>query len=95
MRRAGFCNRQTYEEFLLRYKMTVPRGPASTWPVWRGSAKEGCQTIIKHFKWSNEMYCLGTTKVFIRKPKELFQLENARVAGASWVVWPVVFVRRN
>ena len=74
VRRAGFCNRQTYEEYLQRYKMTVPRGAGSCWPVWKGSAKEGCDVIIRHFGWTEEMYKHGKTKVFIRKPKELFAL---------------------
>ena len=78
IRRAGYCNRQTYEEFLLRYKMTVPRGKGSCWPVWKGSAKEGCLVIIKHFEWATDMFALGKTKVFIRKPRELFALETAR-----------------
>jgi myosin-1 len=85
IRKAGFCNRQTYEDFLQRYKMTVPRGKGSCWPVWKGSAKEGCMVIIKHFKWDAEMFRLGKTKVFIRKPKELFALENARVQALPMV----------
>lgn len=85
VRRAGFCNRQTYEDFLQRYKMTVPRGKGSTWPQWKASAKEGCLVIVKHFQWKPEMYRLGKTKIFIRKPKELFQLENARQAALPMV----------
>jgi myosin-1 len=85
IRRAGFCNKQVYEDFLQRYKMTVPRGKGSCWPVWKGSAKEGCMVIIRHFKWTEEMYRLGKTKVFIRKPKELFALENARVQALPMV----------
>ncbi len=81
VRRAGYCNRQTFEDFLLRYKMTVPRGKASTWTQWRGSAKEGCAVIIKHHKWTAEQFKMGKTKVFIRRPNELFALENARIAG--------------
>jgi len=79
VRRAGYCNRQTFEEFLQRYKMIVPRdAPNTTWPVWKGSARDGCEAIINHFNWTPEMYKFGKTKIFIRKPKELFALENAR-----------------
>ena len=79
VRRAGYCNRQTFEEFLQRYKMVVPRDAANTtWPIWRGSARDGCQAIIDHFGWTADMYKFGKTKIFIRKPKELFALENAR-----------------
>ena len=86
IRKAGFCNRQVYEDFLQRYKMTVPRSAAgSCWPIWKGSAREGCLVIIKHFKWTADMYRLGKTKVFIRKPKELFELENARVEALPMV----------
>ncbi len=85
IRKAGFCNRQTYDDFLLRYKMTVPRGKGSCWPIWKGSAQEGCMIIIKHFKWTPDMYRLGKTKVFIRKPRELFGLENARVNAMPMV----------
>ncbi len=85
VRKAGFCNRQTYEEFLQRYKMTVPRGKGSCWPIWKGSAQEGCAVIIKHFKWTPDMYRMGKTKVFIRKPSELFALENARAQALHMV----------
>jgi myosin heavy subunit len=41
--------------------------------------------IIKHFKWNADMYRMGKTKVFIRKPSELFALEGARAAALPMV----------
>ena len=41
VRRAGYCNRQLYEEFLPRYKMLSPE----TWPHWHQDPKgrnRGC-----------------------------------------------------
>eukprot|EP01113_Clastostelium_recurvatum_P018679 TRINITY_DN2199_c0_g3_i1.p1 TRINITY_DN2199_c0_g3~~TRINITY_DN2199_c0_g3_i1.p1 ORF type:complete len:1027 (-),score=334.99 TRINITY_DN2199_c0_g3_i1:84-2738(-) len=74
VRRAGFANRQTYERFLQRYKLSVP----STWPAWRGPPKSGCEAILAHFKVPPAEFRLGKTKVFIRNPNTLFMLEEAR-----------------
>jgi myosin-1 len=74
VRRAGFVFRQPYEKFLARYKILCPR----VWPSYNGSAREGTDIILKYRKVETEGYRLGKTKVFIRKPNTLFQLEEER-----------------
>ena len=73
VRRAGFAYRRDYESFLERYKCLCP----ATWPHYRGSAKEGVQVLLNHFGFGDREYKLGLTKIFIRFPKTLFQIEDA------------------
>ncbi|XP_050300495.1 unconventional myosin ID isoform X2 [Anthonomus grandis grandis] len=74
VRRAGFAYRQRYDKFLKRYKMISHY----TWPNFRnGSDKDGVQVIINETGFSNDVK-YGRTKIFIRSPKTLFALENAR-----------------
>ncbi|GAM19588.1 hypothetical protein SAMD00019534_027630 [Acytostelium subglobosum LB1] len=76
VRRAGFANRQTYERFSQRYKMTSK----STWPTFKGSAKQAVEAILAAHNISKEEYRLGKTKVFIRNPTTLFFFEEKREA---------------
>lgn len=46
VRRAGYCNRQTYDVFVDRYKMLTKQ----TWPHFRGDQKEGAKIIIDALK---------------------------------------------
>ena len=73
VRRAGFAYRRNYEAFLERYKCLCP----STWPQFRGPAKEGVLVLMNHFKYDEREYKLGLSKIFIRFPKTLFQIEDA------------------
>jgi len=74
VKRAGFCYRQKYEKFLERYKMLAPE----TWPNFGGQPKDGCQKIMEAQEIVKEEYQLGKTKIFIRNPLTLFQLEEDR-----------------
>ncbi|KNC51407.1 myosin IE heavy chain [Thecamonas trahens ATCC 50062] len=47
VRKAGFCNRQHYTRFMWRYKMLTD----ATWPIWRGSDRDGVETILNGLGW--------------------------------------------
>ena len=51
VRRAGYCNRQTYDVFVDRYKMLTKE----TWPHYRGDQKEGARIIIEALKLSDNV----------------------------------------
>ncbi|XP_054715568.1 unconventional myosin-Id-like [Uloborus diversus] len=75
VRRAGFAYRQTYNRFLRRYKMISKY----TWPNFRGgSEKEGCRVLIDEQGFADDVR-YGTTKIFIRSPQTISQLEYARL----------------
>lgn len=77
VRRAGFANRQTYERFYTRYKMTCK----ATWPnLKKGAAKDGVKEILKAHNIKETGYRFGKTKVFIREPTTLFYFEEKREA---------------
>ncbi|OTF75536.1 hypothetical protein BLA29_004781 [Euroglyphus maynei] len=74
VRRAGFAHRSTYERFYQRYKMISPL----TWPNFRdGNVEQASRTLIndKHFG-SDVEY--GKTKIFIRSPQTVVELERQR-----------------
>lgn len=75
VRRAGFAYRRDYTTFLNRYKCLSAR----TWPHWTGSkdAKDGVQALINDLKYGKDDYRMGKTKIFIRLPKTLFDIEDA------------------
>ncbi|XP_014240343.1 myosin-IB isoform X2 [Cimex lectularius] len=73
VRRAGFAYRRHYNEFLKRYKSLCPQ----TWPKYDGPAKQGVEILLLHRGYTIEEYRLGTTKVFIRSEKSLFEIEDA------------------
>lgn len=74
VRRAGFCHRQSYDKFLLRYKMIS----VYTWPNFRGGdPKEGVRVLLTEKKFSNDVQ-FGHTKIFLRTPQTLFALEQMR-----------------
>lgn len=77
VRRAGFANRQTYERFYNRYKMTCK----TTWPnIKKGAPKDGVAAILKAHNIKETGYRFGKTKVFIREPTTLFHFEEKREA---------------
>ncbi|XP_030385777.1 unconventional myosin IC isoform X2 [Scaptodrosophila lebanonensis] len=75
VRRAGFAYRRTYDLFLHRYKCLSK----STWPNYKGSggSREGVKLLVKDLGYGPEDYRLGTTKLFIRWPRTLFDTEDA------------------
>jgi len=74
VRRAGFAHRQEYWRFLRRYKMISQ----FTWPNFHGGdAEEGTRVLLEDRKFLQDV-TFGKTKIFVRSPSTLFQLENAR-----------------
>ncbi|CAG0915513.1 unnamed protein product [Notodromas monacha] len=74
VRRAGFAHRQTYDRFLKRYKMLSNY----TWPNYRGhTEKHWTKVLIDELGFSQDVQ-YGSSKIFIRSAKTLFELENAR-----------------
>ncbi|XP_029196026.2 unconventional myosin-Ib-like isoform X5 [Acropora millepora] len=77
VRRAGFAFRQEFDEALQRYKMLCDK----TWPNWRGAPKEGIKELFKSLNIKPEACAYGRTKIFIRNPRTLFELEERRKHG--------------
>jgi len=74
VRRAGFAYRQEYWRFLRRYKMISQ----FTWPNFHsGDAEEGTRVLLEDRKFLTDV-TFGKTKVFVRSPSTLFELEKAR-----------------
>ncbi|XP_058279798.1 unconventional myosin-Ia [Hirundo rustica] len=74
VRRAGYAFRQLYGPFLQRYKMLNPR----TWPRWDGGDREGAEVLLAGLAFPAEELAFGHTKIFIRSPRTLFDLERQR-----------------
>ncbi|KAM6233454.1 LOW QUALITY PROTEIN: unconventional myosin-Ia [Porphyrio hochstetteri] len=74
VRRAGYAFRQLYGPFLERYKMLSAR----TWPRWVGSDREGAEVLLAELAIPPEELAFGHTKIFIRSPRTLFDLERSR-----------------
>ncbi|CAL1536218.1 unnamed protein product [Lymnaea stagnalis] len=74
VRRAGYAFRQAYPQFLFRYKMLA----TETWPHWTGNPKDGVEKILQAQNISSEEFAFGQTKIFIRNPRLLFDMEELR-----------------
>ena len=74
VRRAGYCFRETYEDFFWRYRMLS----AKTYPHWEGSHKDGAVEVMTALAINAKSYQLGKTKLFIKSPKDVFRLEEER-----------------
>ncbi|NXB64136.1 MYO1A protein, partial [Struthidea cinerea] len=74
VRRAGYAFRQLYGPFLQRYKMLNPR----TWPRWDGADRQGAEVLLAGLAFPAEELAFGHTKIFIRSPRTLFDLERQR-----------------
>ncbi|XP_048784652.1 unconventional myosin-Ia isoform X7 [Lagopus muta] len=74
VRRAGYAFRQLYQPFLKRYKMLSSR----TWPHWMGNDREGTEVLLAELQFPPEELAYGHTKIFIRSPQTLFDLEKRR-----------------
>ncbi|XP_030751648.1 unconventional myosin ID isoform X2 [Sitophilus oryzae] len=74
VRRAGFAYRQRYDKFLKRYKMISQ----FTWPNFRNGSDHDAVRVLMDEKGYADDVKYGKTKIFIRSPKTLFALENAR-----------------
>ncbi|XP_061871442.1 unconventional myosin-Ia [Colius striatus] len=82
VRRAGYAFRQPYGSFLERYKMLSPR----TWPRWAGADREGAEALLADLAFSPEELAFGHTKIFIRSPRTLFDLEQKRQERVAQLV---------
>ncbi|XP_053408862.1 unconventional myosin-Ib-like isoform X3 [Mercenaria mercenaria] len=74
VKRAGYAYRQIYAQFLYRYKMLADE----TWPSWHGDVVEGVKLILANQKIQQDEIAFGKSKLFIRNPKTLFDLEETR-----------------
>ncbi|NWY07679.1 MYO1A protein, partial [Nothoprocta ornata] len=84
VRRAGYAFRQHYGPFLERYKMLCAR----TWPRWEGGERRvggggtrraaGVETLLSELPVPAEELAFGHSKLFIRSPRTLFDLERRR-----------------
>ncbi|KAF1675204.1 Unconventional myosin-Ia, partial [Pygoscelis papua] len=74
VRRAGYAFRQLYSLFLERYKMLSRQ----TWPRWAGSDREGAEVLLAELAFPPKELAFGHTKIFIRSPRTLFDLERRR-----------------
>ncbi|RKP06216.1 P-loop containing nucleoside triphosphate hydrolase protein, partial [Thamnocephalis sphaerospora] len=78
IRRAGFASRQTFEKFLERFFLLSPQTSYAGEYIWQGSAKSGCERILKDASVAPEEWQMGVTKCFIRHPETLWALEHLR-----------------
>ncbi|XP_015752126.1 PREDICTED: unconventional myosin-Ib-like, partial [Acropora digitifera] len=62
---------------VVRYKMLCDK----TWPNWRGAPKEGIKELFKSLNIKPAACAYGRTKIFIRNPRTLFELEERRKHG--------------
>jgi len=87
VRRAGFAFRMHYKRFLQRYKMLVQE----TWPSYKGIDKDGVGVIINETGYTSDVK-YGRTKLFIRTPRTVFELEKLR---AEIVPTLVLFLQKH
>ncbi|XP_051865586.1 unconventional myosin-Ib-like [Pristis pectinata] len=74
VRRAGYAYRHHYKPCLERYKMLCKQ----TWPNWKGNDRDGIKTLLIELNIPPEEYAFGRTKIFIRNPRTLFDMEEQR-----------------
>ncbi|XP_028141300.1 unconventional myosin-Ib [Diabrotica virgifera virgifera] len=74
--RTGHCYRLPYIQFVQRYKMIS----GNTWPRWRGSPIEGASLILRSLPIPSAEFTFGRTKLFVRSPRTVFELEDFRKA---------------
>ncbi|XP_063283314.1 unconventional myosin-Ia isoform X1 [Pelobates fuscus] len=74
VRRAGYAYRQVYSSFLDRYKLISKQ----TWPYWKGEARAGVEAFMSEINYPSGEIAYGRTKMFIRTPSTLFDLEERR-----------------
>ncbi|XP_052830117.1 unconventional myosin-Ia [Octopus bimaculoides] len=91
VRRAGYAFRQSYGHFLYRYKMLSPL----TWPHWDGPVQQGVKVLMESMGFTNSHYAFGKTKVFIRKPKTLFEMEERRRGQMHYLAMSIQKVWRG
>lgn len=88
VRRAGYAYRRSYDTFLKRYKSLCP----ATWPIFRGPAKEGVKVLMDYLQVAENVYAMGKTKIFMRLPQEIFQIEDAFQRRKNELVTKIIAV---
>eukprot|EP00048_Salpingoeca_helianthica_P007069 m.106112 g.106112 ORF g.106112 m.106112 type:complete len:993 (+) comp14216_c1_seq7:94-3072(+) len=97
VRRAGFCFRETIEDFFWRYKLLSP----ATYPRWSGAVRDGVIQIMNDMGLNRSTYQLGKTKVFIKNPTSVFRLEEERdvkieqIVQRLQVAWRLYRIRKD
>jgi myosin-1 len=85
-----------YPAFIDRYKMVS----GITWPVWKGSQRDGASYIVKECKFPDDQVSYGRMKIFIQDPRSLWKLEELRreaqvkLATKLQAVWKGFLCRR-
>jgi hypothetical protein len=54
-----------FVDFFCRFKVVSNK----TYPVWKGTPREGCVALLNSLNISASEYQLGQTKIFIKKPQ--------------------------
>ncbi|KAL0481267.1 myosin heavy chain [Acrasis kona] len=75
VRRAGYAYRQIYDKFLERFAILSRK----TWPSpFVGESKQGCSVLLKDLNIDEKEWQMGKTKMFLRSPETLFDLEERK-----------------
>lgn len=74
LRRNGFSYFLPLEQFLNRYKMLSLK----TWPSSRLPAVQSIQYLLHDLPIPSAEFAFGTTKMFIRSPRSVYELEEYR-----------------
>jgi hypothetical protein len=75
VRRAGYAHRVSYERFNKRYGLCHD----NCYPTFAGAPRDGTTLLLDTMGISNSTYTYGKTKLFIRDPKVLTDVETYRV----------------
>eukprot|EP01132_Coremiostelium_polycephalum_P001010 gene1010-1280_t len=78
VRRAGFAYRTLFQKFLERYYLLSDKTCYAANMIWKGDALSGCRAILQSQNVDPSQYQIGKSKIFIRYPEMLFQLEETR-----------------
>lgn len=77
VRRAGYAFRMEYDKFLQRYKLLTKL----TWPNFNGDHRDGAKYILNDgCDLTKAQYSFGRSKIFIRDPRSVLQMEDIRRA---------------
>jgi myosin heavy subunit len=71
IRKAGYFFKMPYEKFVERYKLCSKK----TWPVWKGTAKEGTEMILKDMG-LHKHAAYGKSKVFLKAPFHVSEMDE-------------------
>lgn len=74
LRRSGYFYRATFLEFFNRYKYLLPKSAMTQ--SWIKSVEQGCMAILNECSIPKSDYFIGKTKVFLKNPLSLAQLDE-------------------